>query len=92
MESLQGKGRTSAVAEQPFDSSMVVTLDADGGVDAESAGALPDEHAVGIGFVEQAVRAEVAEHATLDDALEVEPVVGLKEGGLIEMHLIIGGL
>ena len=62
-------------------SGRVVSLDAYGGVDAESTGALPGEHAGGIGFVEQSVRAKVTEYATLDDMLELEPVVGLKDTG-----------
>ena len=32
------------------------------------------------------------EHATLDDMLELEPVVGLKEGCLMELDLTIVGL
>ena len=61
---------TSTVSEQPFDACSVLALDADGRVDAESTGALPREHAVGVGFVEQALRAEVAEHTALDYVLE----------------------
>jgi len=36
-----------------------LALDADGRVDAEPTGALLGEHAVGVGFVEQAVASEV---------------------------------
>jgi hypothetical protein len=46
------------------------------GVEAEPTGALPGEHAVGVGFVEQAVAAEVAEHASLENVLEFGPVLG----------------
>ncbi len=66
---------TSTVSEQPFDACWVLALDADGRVDAESTGALPREHAVGVGFVEQAVASEVPEHAALDDVLELVPVL-----------------
>ena len=92
MKPVKGKGRARAVAEQSFDAGSVVALDAYGGVDAEATGALPGEHAVGVGFIEQAVGTEAAKHTTLDDPLELEPVVGLKESGLMELDLIIVGL
>ncbi len=44
-----------------------------------AAGCLPKQHAVGVGFVEQAVGAQVAELAALDDVLEFVPVVGLRD-------------
>jgi len=43
-----------------------------------AAGFLPNQYAVGVGFVEQAVGAQVAEHAALDNVLEFVPVVGLR--------------
>ena len=52
VEPFQGEGRPSTVAEQPFHAGSVVTLDANGRVDAEPAGSLPGKHAVGVGFVE----------------------------------------
>jgi len=48
-----------------------------GRVDAESTGALPREHTVGVGFVEQASPVEVPEHAALDDVLKLVPVLGM---------------
>jgi hypothetical protein len=36
-----------------------------------------DDAAVGVGLVEQAMRAEVAEHTSLDNVLEFVPVLGL---------------
>ena len=92
VEPLQGEGWTSTVPEQPFDACSVLTLDADGGVDAEATGALPGEHAVGIGLLEQAVAIEVAEHTLLDDVLEFVPMLGLQEGGFMEPGRPIGGL
>ena len=56
VEPFEREGRPSTVAEQPFDAGSVLALDADGRIDAEPAGAAPREHAVGIGFVEQAMR------------------------------------
>jgi len=51
-----------------------------GGVDAEPSGSLPAEHAVSVGFVEETAGPEVAKNAALDDALELDPVVGLEPG------------
>jgi hypothetical protein len=69
VESLQSKGRTSTVPEQPFDTCSVFTLDADGRVDTEPTGALPGKHAVGVGLVEESVATEVAQDTALDDVL-----------------------
>jgi len=77
VEPFESEGRSGTVAEQPFDAGSVLALDADGRIDAEPAGAAPREHAVGIGFVEQAMRAEVAEHTSLDNVLDFVPVLGL---------------
>jgi hypothetical protein len=44
----------------------------------------------GVGFVEETAGAEVAEHAALNDALEVEPVLGLRPGGFMESGLTVG--
>ncbi len=46
---------------------------------------------MGVGFVEQAVRTEVAQHATLHDVLELMPVLGRESGGLMEAHLTFIG-
>ena len=55
----------------------VLALDADGGVDAEPAGALPREHVLGDLLVQEAVAAEVAKDAVLDRGLQRFPVVWL---------------
>ena len=89
---MQSEGRSGTVAEQPFDACPVLALDADGRIDAEPTGPLPGEHAVSVGFVEQAVAMEVAEHTALDNVLEFVPVLGLKEGGLMEADLPAVGL
>jgi hypothetical protein len=83
VEALEGEGWPGAVTDQPLDACPVVALDANGGVDAEAAGALPGEHALGIGLVEKAAGAEVPEHAALNDTLEVEPV------GLVEQSRFV---
>ena len=46
---------------------------------------------MGVGFVEQAVRTEVAQHTTLHDVLELVPVLGRESGGLMEAHLTVIG-
>ena len=92
VESFQREGRPSTVTEQPFDAGSVLALDANGGIDAEPTGALPGQHAVGVGFVEQAVAVEVAQHATLHDVLEFMPVLGNEPGGLMEADLSVGCL
>ena len=51
---------------------------------SSAAGSLPGEHALGIGLIEQAVRAEVAEDAALNRTLEFEPVALVELGGLVE--------
>jgi hypothetical protein len=62
------------------------------------AGSLPDppsagaRHALGGGPIEEAVRAEVAQNAALDEALEGEPVVGGEPGGLVEAYGSVGRL
>ena len=70
---------------EPLDARSVLSLDVHGGVDAEATGALPGEHAVGVDLVEQATAAEVAEDATLDGGLELEPVVGGELGLPLEV-------
>ena len=92
MEAFQREGWPGAIADEPLDALPVIAQDADGSIDAEAAGSLPSEHAVSVSFVEETVGAKVAEYAALDDALEVEPVVGLKPGGFMELDLTIGAL
>ena len=98
VEPFQSEGRSSTVAEQPFDAGSVLALDVDGRIDAEPTGALPRKHAVGIGFVEQAdppsvgARAEVAEDTALYDVLQFVPVLGNELGGLVEADLPVVGL
>lgn len=92
VEAFEGKGWPGAVAQEALDAGTVLTLDADSGVDAEASGALPGEHATGIGLVEKAARAEVPEHAALNDTLEVEPVGFGELGGLVEADRSVGGL
>jgi hypothetical protein len=83
VKSFEGEGRPGTVAQEALNARTVVALDANGGVDAEAAGALPGEHALGIGLVEKAAGAEVPEHAALNDTLEVEPV------GLVEQSRFV---
>lgn len=41
-QAVEGEGRSSAVAEEPFAAGVVGAVDADGRMEAEAAGALPD--------------------------------------------------
>jgi hypothetical protein len=67
-------------------------LNADGGIDAEPAGALPGEHALGISLIEQSLRTEVPEHAALNDTLELEPVAFVERCRLVEAGGSVGDL
>jgi len=91
MEPFQSEGWTSTVSEQPFDARAVLALDADGRVDAEATGSLPGQHAVGVGFVKQAMAMEVAQDTALDNVLELGPVPGSELGGLMEAHVAVIG-
>lgn len=83
MRSPRGAGRGQRAdarnigAEQSLDVGTVVALKRNGGVDAESTRALQGEYTDGVGFIEEVVGAEVAKRATLDEVLELEPVMGL---------------
>ena len=90
MEPFKREGWTCTVSEQLFDACSVLALDTDGRVDTEPTGALPRQHAVGVGLVEQAVAVEVAEHATLDDVLKLMPVLGNEPGRLMEADVAVG--
>jgi hypothetical protein len=67
-----------------FAASVVGAGDADGGVEAEAAGALSGEHVGDRVRVEQAPTPEEAEHAALDGALEEVGVVGPQVRRFIE--------
>jgi hypothetical protein len=92
VEALEGEGWPGAVTDQALDACTVVALDANGGVDAEAAGALPGEHALGIGLIEKAAHTEVPEHTALNDTLEAEPVMFVEQAGLVEAHSSVGDL
>ena len=100
MEPLQGEGRPGTVPNEPFHACTVVALDPDRSVDAEPTGSLPAQHAVSVGFVEEALAPKVPEHAALEGtacplqavALELEPAVGVEAGGLMEADLTVGAL
>jgi hypothetical protein len=89
MEPLEGEGRAGTVAQEALEAGTVVTLDAHGSVDAEPTGSLPGEHVAGVELIEQPVGAEVPKHATLNDALEPDPVLGLEEAGFVKVSLCV---
>ena len=92
MESREGERRPGAVTEEALNARAVLALDADGSVYTEPARPLPGEHAGRIDVVEEAPGVEVAEHAALDDALELDPVDLVELGGLMEVDRPIGPL
>lgn len=79
--------RAGAVAHESLDPGAIVTLDADGGVDAEATGRLPVEH-VGHGRVVQDLAPpESAEHTPLHGPGGSVRVVGRESGGFMEADL-----
>jgi hypothetical protein len=91
MEAFEGKGRTCAVPHQPLDTVPVMTFDTNGGVDAEPSGALPCEHAVGVGIVKEALGSEVAKDAPLYDPLKIMPVGRCELAGRMESDVSVVG-
>jgi len=96
---VEGEGRPGAVAQEALPARTVGAVDADGGVEAEAAGALLGEHVVyGVGLEESAALEE-AEDAALEDGgggwgivggevrrlVEADPVVDLGEDA-VEYH------
>jgi hypothetical protein len=65
-KAVEGEGRAGAVAEEPLAAGAVGAVDADGGVDAETAGPLLGEHVVGGVRIEEAAALEEAEDAALE--------------------------
>jgi hypothetical protein len=85
----EGEGRAGAVADEPLAAGAVGAVDADGGVDAESAGALPGEHVVYGVLIEEAAALEEAENAALEYGGEGGCVVGGQVGGLVETDPVV---
>jgi hypothetical protein len=66
MEPFEREGWTRAVAQQSLDARTILALDAHRGVDTEPCGALPTEHAVSVGLIEQALGAPgLARHSVV---------------------------
>jgi hypothetical protein len=84
VESVEGEGRPSTVADEPFQSGAVGGLDTDTGVQAEAAPVIPGQHVLGVVGLQEAVAAEVAEHPTSHGVLEaLQELVG-EGGGFVE--------
>jgi hypothetical protein len=56
---------------------------------ARPSGSTPGEHVAGVELIEQRVCAEVPKHATLNDGVEPEPVLGLEEAGFVKVSLLV---
>ena len=78
------KGRPGAVAEQALAADSVGAVDTHGGVQAEAAAALPGEHVLDGGGLQQAAPLEEAKDAALEEPLEVVGIVACEMGGLVE--------
>lgn len=92
MEPFQRQGSPGAVAHETFEAGPVVAFDPRGSVHAETAARLPREH-LGAGVLaEQAAPLEGAEHAALDGALQLTPVLGREQGGFVEVEPVAGPL
>jgi len=89
VEAFEREGGPGTVAEEALEAGTVIALDAHRSVDAEAAGTLPGEHVESVELVEQPVGTEVSEDATLNDALEPGPVLGLEKRRFVEASLSV---
>jgi hypothetical protein len=84
MQSVECKRRPGTVADQPLQSFAVCGLDADTPVQAKAAAVIPAQHIPGVGGLQEAVAAEVAEDPVSDRVLEaLQELVG-EGGGFVE--------
>jgi hypothetical protein len=91
VEPFEGERGSGAVAYQALDARTVLAVDAHGGVHAEPTGALPREHVVGVGLIEEAGATKPAEDAALEDGFEGPHVGCAQLGGLVEVDVTVGG-
>jgi hypothetical protein len=89
-ETVEGEGGPGAVAEEPLAAGAVGAVDADGGVDAETAGPLPGEHVIGRVRIEEAAALEEAEDAALEEGREGGCVIGGEVRRLEEADVAVG--
>jgi len=68
-----------------------MALNANRGVDAEPSRAPPSEHAAGVGFVQDALGAEVAKDAPLPDTLKIVPVGRSELAGRVDLDVSVVG-
>ena len=92
MQAFEREGRACTVADEALDVRPVVGLDAHGGVDGEPARALPDEHAGGVGLVEEVVATEVAKDSSREASLQLTDLIGRHIAGLVKADFAAAGL
>jgi len=68
-----------------------MALNTNRGIDAEPSRPPPREHAVGVGFVKEALGAEVAKDAPLYDTLKIVPVGRGELAGGVELDVSVIG-
>ena len=86
VESVEGEGRTSAVAKQPFEAGAVGGFDPDAPVQAKTATMLPGQHILGLVGLQEAMATKVAEDPGADGVLEPFEEFGAEAGGFVEVE------
>ena len=92
MQAFERERGPGTVTNEPLDARAVLALDAYGGIDAEPAGALPGEHVVRVGFVEEAAAGEQSQDAALHGGFELLDALRAQLAGLVEARVVIGRL
>jgi hypothetical protein len=84
VESVEGEGRPSTVADEAFQSGAVGSLDTNAGVQAEPTAVIPDQHVLGVVGLQEAVTAEVPQHPFSHGVLEALQEFLGEGGGFVE--------
>jgi hypothetical protein len=84
VESVEGKRRPGAIADEPLESRAVSGLDTDTRIQTEPAAAIPGEHVLGVVRLQEAVAAKVAQDPLPHGVLEALQELGCEAGGFVE--------
>ena len=87
MEAVEGEGRPSTIANQPFQALPVGGLDADASIKTEPAAVIPAEHVLSVVGFQEAVAAKVAEDPASDRVLETLQKLMGEGGGFVEAEV-----